>query len=150
MIRSTKDLWAGIIYIFFGVSAILIARGYTLGTAFRMGPAYFPTVLSVVLIGIGAVSVIRAFIVRGTPIEAFAFKGLFLVTASIAVFGLLVRSAGLIIALPLLVIISAFASVKFRWRASLIMAAGLTFFCALVFLKGLGSPLPIVGSWFGG
>jgi putative tricarboxylic transport membrane protein len=86
MIRSTKDLWAGIIYIFFGVSAIFIARSYTLGTAFRMGPAYFPMVTERLLIVIGAVSVIRAFIVRGTPIEAFAFKGLFLVTASVAVF----------------------------------------------------------------
>jgi hypothetical protein len=66
MIRSAKDLWAGIIYIFFGVSAIFIARSYTLGTAFRMGPAYFPIVLSILLIGIGAVSVIRAFIVPGT------------------------------------------------------------------------------------
>jgi hypothetical protein len=150
MIRSTKDLWAGIIYIFFGVSAIFIARSYTLGTAFRMGPAYFPIVLSVLLIVIGAVSVIRAFIVRGTPIEAFAFRGLFLVTASVAVFGLLVRGAGLIMALPLLVIISAFASVKFRWRATLIMAAGLTLFCALVFLKGLGIPLPIIGPWITG
>ena len=26
MIRSTKDLWIGLIYIFFGSSAILIAR----------------------------------------------------------------------------------------------------------------------------
>ena len=50
MIRSTKDLLAGLIYIFFGASAILIARDYQMGTAFKMGPAYFPTVLSVLLI----------------------------------------------------------------------------------------------------
>ena len=31
----------------------------------------------------------------------------------------------------------------------LAMAAGLTVFCLLIFLKGLGVPLPILGSWFG-
>jgi hypothetical protein len=30
------------------------------------------------------------------------------------------------------------------------MAAGLTLFCVLVFLKGLGVPLPVIGEWFGG
>jgi hypothetical protein len=30
------------------------------------------------------------------------------------------------------------------------MVAGLTIFCVLVFIKGLGIPLPIVGPWLGG
>ena len=46
-------------------------------------------------------------------------------------------------------IISSYASKQFRWKYSLAMAAGLTVFC-IVFLKGLGVPLPILGSWFGG
>jgi hypothetical protein len=56
----------------------------------------------------------------------------------------------LAIALPALVVISAYASVHFRWGASLALAAGLTVFCILVFLKGLGVPLPVLGWWFGG
>lgn len=150
MIRSMKDLLAGLIYIFFGASAILIAREYTMGTAFKMGPAYFPTVLSILLIVVGSISVLRAFILPGTPIGAISLKGLALVTASIVVFGLVVRGAGLAIALPLLLFISAAGSVKFRWQTMLMIAVGLTFFCVLVFLKGLGIPLPVIGPWFGG
>lgn len=150
MIRSTRDLWAGIIYIFCGVSALFIARNYTMGTAFKMGPAYFPTVLSILLVAVGAFSVIRSFIIPGTPIGTFAFKALSLITTSIVVFGVFVRGAGVIIALPLLVIISAYASVKFRLRATMILAVALTLVCALVFLKGLGIPLPIIGPWLGG
>ena len=150
MIRSTKDLLAGLIYIFFGASAIVIARDYQMGTAFKMGPAYFPTVLSVLLIVVGLISVIRAFLLRGTPIGAISLKGLALVTASIIVFGLVVRGAGLAIALPLLLFISAAGSVKFRWQTTLMIAVGLTLFCVLVFLKGLGIPLPIIGPWFVG
>jgi Tripartite tricarboxylate transporter TctB family len=150
MTRNPRDFWTGLLYIFFGASAIIIARDYNMGTAFRMGPAFFPTILGAVLAVIGAIAVIRSFIAPGTPIGRFSFKGLGLVTLSVVVFGFLVRGAGLVVALPLLVIISAYASTRFRWRTTLIMAAGLTLFCALVFVKGLGIPLPIVGPWFGG
>src|SRR6476660_3924397 len=49
MIRSTKDFWAGLIYLFFGASAIWIARDYAMGTGNRMGPAYFPSLLGGIL-----------------------------------------------------------------------------------------------------
>ena len=150
MTRNPKDFWTGLIYICFGSSAILIAREYGMGTAIKMGPAYFPTILGGLLVGIGVISVIRSFIVRGTPIGVFAFKGLTLVSVSVLVCGFIVRGAGLAVALPLLVIISAHASMRFRWRPTLLMAVGLTIFCSLVFLKGLGIPLPIIGPWFGG
>ena len=149
-IRSAKDFWTGLIYIFFGLSAIFIAREYGMGTGIKMGPAYFPTVLGGLLVCVGAISVIRSFMVPGPPIEAFAFKGLVLVTLSVLLFGFAVRGAGLAVALPLLVVMSAYASTRFRWRPTILMAAGLTIFCVLVFLKGLGIPLPVIGPWFGG
>lgn len=150
MIRSAKDFWTGLIYIFFGLSTVLIARDYGMGTALKMGPAYFPTVLGALLTLIGIISLVRSFIATGSPIGGFAFKGLLLVVGSTLVFGFIVRGAGLAVALPVLVIMSAYASVRFRWGPSLALAAGLTLFCVLVFLKGLGVPLPTLGSWFGG
>src|SRR3990172_1683875 len=113
MIRSSKDFWTGLIYIFFGVSAILVARDYAMGTGIKMGPAYFPTILGGVLSAIGAIAVVRSFIVPGTPIGAFTFKGFTLVSVSVLMFGFIVRGAGLAVALPLLVIISACASARF-------------------------------------
>jgi hypothetical protein len=150
MIRSTKDFWTGVLYLFFGVTAILVARDYGMGTGGRMGPAYFPTVLGGLLAVVGVIAVIRSFITPGSPIGAFAFKGLTLITVSVVLFGFIVRGAGLAVALPLLVIMSASASTRFRWRTALIMAAGLTIFCIVVFVQGLGIPLPIIGPWLGG
>lgn len=149
-IRSTKDFWTGFLYVAFGVSAVVIARDYGMGTALKMGAAYFPTVLGILLTLIGIISLVRSFIQAGSPIGRLAFKGLLLVVGSTLVFGLIVRGAGLAIALPVFVIMSAYASVHFRWGRSLALAAGLTLFCILVFLKGLGVPLPTLGSWFGG
>jgi hypothetical protein len=150
MIRSTKDFWTGLIYIVIGLSAVLIGREYGMGSAVRMGPAYFPFILGMILIAIGAIAVIRAFIVQGTPIGGFAIKGLLLVISSVFLFGLIVRDAGIVIALPLLVILSAVASSRFRWLPTIALAAGLTVFCVFVFIKGLGVPLPLLGPWFGG
>ena len=147
--RNPKDLWTGIIYIAFGAAAIFIARDYGLGTPRKMGPAYFPGILSVLLIVIGIISLVRSFVRPGTPIGRFTYKGLLLVTAATLLFGIIVRGAGIIIAMPVLVIVSAYASHKFNWRTSIVMAVGLTVSCILIFLKGLGIPLPILGSWFG-
>jgi Tripartite tricarboxylate transporter TctB family len=150
MIRSAKDFWAGLIYMGFGACAIIIGRDYPMGTAFKMGPAYFPTILGGLLAVIGAISVIRSFIISGAPITGFTLQGLGWVTGSVFLFGFLVRGAGLAIALPILIILSAYASAKFRWKPTLAMAVGLTIFCVLVFLKGLGIPLPVIGPWLGG
>ncbi|HWP58104.1 MAG TPA: tripartite tricarboxylate transporter TctB family protein [Candidatus Acidoferrales bacterium] len=149
-IRSTKDFWTGIIYVVFGVGAVVLARDYGMGTALKMGPGYFPTVLGGLLTVIGVISLIRSFIKEGTPISRFGLKGLVLVAGSTLAFGLLLRGAGLAVALPVLVLVSSYASAHFRWERSLALAAGLTVFCVLVFLKGLGVPLPVLGSWFGG
>ena len=150
MIRSTKDFWSGALYIFFGAMALIVSRDYGMGTALRMGPAYFPSLLGALLILVGAISVIRSFIIQGTPIGDFALTQLAIVVGSVILFGALVRGLGLAIALPLLAVGSAYASSRFRWTASILMAAGLTVFCILVFLKGLGVPLPLIGSWLGG
>lgn len=150
MTISGKDFWTGLIYIFFGSSAILIARGYGMGTAIKMGPAYLPSILGGLLIIIGMISLIRSILKKQTPITGITIKGLILVFVSTILFGLLVRGAGLIVALPILVLLSASASKNFRWLPSILMAVGLTLFCTIVFLKGLGIPLPILGSWFGG
>ena len=149
-IRSPKDFYAGLIYLGIGISTIVIGREYPMGTAFKMGPAYFPTVLAALLSLIGLISLIRSFVRKGDSMPTFAWKPLLLIVAATVVFGLLVKGAGLAIALPLFVMMTAYASVKFHWGRSLVLAAATTVFCALVFVKGLGVPLPIIGRWFAG
>jgi hypothetical protein len=150
MIRSPKDFWSGLLYVFFGLSAVVIARDYDLGTALRMGPAYFPTVLGWLLCAIGAISMVRGFLIDGEPVRGFAVKPLTIVVGAVLLFGFTVRRTGLAIALPGLIVFSAIASRRFRWLPTVMMAAALTIFCILVFLQGLGVPLPIIGDWLGG
>ena len=148
MIRSPKDFAAGLIYLSIGLVAVLLGRELPMGTALKMGPSYFPTVLGGLLSLIGVISLVRAFVQKGEPIPAFAWRPLLLITVATVMFGLLLRPAGFAIALPLFIVVTAYASVHFRWIPTLVVAAVATFLCALVFLKGLGVPMPLVGKWF--
>ena len=149
-IRSPKDFWAGLLYGGIGAAAVIIARDYNWGRGGRMGPGYFPTILGALLLLIGIASLVRSFVARGEPIGPIAWKGAAFVTGSTVLFGLLLRPAGLVPALMVLILGSAAASSRFRfeWRALALMLA-LIAFCALVFVKGLGVPVPLLGTWFG-
>ncbi|MBQ5942599.1 MULTISPECIES: tripartite tricarboxylate transporter TctB family protein [unclassified Massilia] len=148
-IRHPKDFWIGIIFIFFGLSAVVIGQDYGMGTAGRMGPAYFPVVLGGLLALIGAIGVIRSFIRQGEPIGRIHVKELVLILAAVLLFGYLVRNAGLVPAAIVLIMVSAFASPKFHLGKTVALAIGLAVFAVLLFVKLLGLPMPILGAWFG-
>ncbi|OON62833.1 small permease of tripartite tricarboxylate transporter [Massilia sp. KIM] len=149
-IRHPKDFWTGIIFLFFGLAAVIIGQDYEMGTAGRMGPAYFPTVLGGLLSIIGAIGVIRSFLRPGEAIGRFHIKELVLILAAVMLFGFLVRTAGLVPAAVILIMVSAFASPKFHLGKTIALAAGLALFAVVLFVKLLGLPMPIFGSWFGG
>lgn len=148
-VSNSSDFWAGLIYIAFGVTALVAARDYGMGSATRMGPGYFPTMLAWLLTGIGIVSAVRGLRGQGEPVSRLSMRGILFIAVPIVLFASLLQSAGLLIALPLLIITSAYASAHFNWLRTLLLAAGLTLFCSLVFIKGLGIPMPLLGSWFG-
>jgi hypothetical protein len=150
LVRNPKDFWAGLLYAAMGLGAVLLGRDYGRGSALRMGPGYFPTLLGAVLALIGAACIARSFLRKGEPVGTFALRSLFLVLAATLLTGFLIRGAGVAVALPVLVLVSARASAKFRWGPAVALAAGLTAFCALAFIKVLGIPLPILGPWLGG
>jgi hypothetical protein len=150
-IKNPKDFWTGLLYVAFGAITLWIARDYPIGSAGRMGPGYFPTALSALLIVLGIYIFIKGLTREGAPLGRFAWRGVFLVIAATVAFGYLLERAGLVIALLVLIVGSAMASVKFRleWRAS-ILALGLVVFCIVVFVKGLGVAMPLLGTWMGG
>ena len=65
----------GAIFIGFGAFFALQSFGLEIGTAFRMGPGYFPLVLAIVLILLGSVIFFRATRVQGDVIGAIAWAG---------------------------------------------------------------------------
>ena len=145
---NTRDVFAGVIFVALGGLFALGSLGLELGTAFRMGPGYFPLVLAIVLISLGAATILKAFLEAPAPITDMAWRGLVLVLAAPIAFGLLVRGLGLLPATAIVTFFSAFASRRTTALRAIFLAAVLTITCVIVFHYGLGLPIPLFGSWF--
>ncbi len=54
-LRNPKDFWSGLLFIGIGAAAIVLGSTYTIGSAARMGPCYFPRALGILLIVLGSI-----------------------------------------------------------------------------------------------
>lgn len=146
--KTTQDVALGLFFMAVGIVAAAIALTYPIGTASRMGPGFFPVIISLLLTVTGAATLLRARRDGALSIEAVNWRPVVIVPAMVAAFGMLLDRLGLPLTVFMLVVCTAAASVRFEisWKA----AAGAALFsivCALVFVKILGLPIPLVGSW---
>jgi hypothetical protein len=148
MRKSVRDILAGLIFIAFGLTFAAISLTYQLGTAFKMGPGYFPFVLGLLLVLLGLAITVDGFLKSETQeLGEIPWRGLVLLTAAVIVFGLGVRRLGLAPSLFLAAFLAALSSVRTSMLAALIMAAGLTALCVVIFVFSLGMPVPLLGPW---
>ena len=146
-LRYNRDLWAGVMLIVTGVAAVVIARNYNFGTALRMGPGYFPSVLGGLLVLFGLYLVAQG-LRSGEQIEGnWSLRGLVVLPLALVLFGLLMEYAGFVPALMVLVFGSALAGTEFRLIEVLLLAVGLTAFSTALFIYGLGLPYPLFFGW---
>jgi hypothetical protein len=111
-----------------------------------MGPGYFPTILSYLIIVIGLVLAAKSLATDGPPIERIYFRPLFAILAAILAFGFLIDRIGLALTAAVLTIGSAYARRNVDLKETLLLAAGLALFVVGVFVYGLTQPLP---AWWG-
>jgi putative tricarboxylic transport membrane protein len=153
-VASPKDLAAGALFVALAALFAALASGYELGTAFKMGPAYFPLLLAGLLALLGLVLVVRSLrLARGPRLDtigAMPWRALALVVAGPVLFGVAIRGLGLVPTLVAVVLLSAAASPFSRWIEMALLAVGLGAFSWAVFIEGLGLPLPLIGPWLGG
>ena len=142
-ISNNKNFFAGLVFVFFGALAVILARKLPMGTLAQMGPGFFPTVLGGALLFLGLIITISALIVGREAIGTFAFRPLFFTLSSILVFALILESAGLILASLTLVGISCCGSEEFRFREMVILALLLTAFVVIIFVHALGLPFKV-------
>ena len=143
-IKGPKEFWAGVMFIGVGLFFMFWAlTHYQMGTAVRMGPAYFPAVLGGLLAFLGVLVLLEAFAMEGPKVPAFSFRPLVLISAACVIYGYVMKPLGLILATLLLVFISAFGGHEFKWKEVTILYVILIAFSILVFVKGLTLPFPI-------
>jgi hypothetical protein len=199
-VRQPKDFLAGLMFAAFGLFFLIEGLNYRYGTVRSMGPGWFPAAVSWLLIGTGVVVAGKSLVGRRDGDLTFSWPPLFLCTAGIVAFIITLRGAGIVVAVTLLTVVSAYAYHPFKlpgkiwaagfaafaavalawwfrllpdWAGALITLGvlagmihiarppmkiwpmaltglGLGAFSAIAFVRFLGLPFPIIGSWFGG
>jgi hypothetical protein len=150
-LRNKQDFWSGVMFILLGLGFAWKATSYSMGTAARMGPGYFPHWLGILMAILGAVVLLSSLRPKAekTEIDKFDFKILAIIIASIVIFGLALRPLGLIVSLFLLVMISSLASHEHSWKVSFANSIFLIVLCYLSFVKGLKLVFPIWPTFLG-
>ena len=145
-IRNEKDFWSGVMFIAFGLFFALFAQKYDFGTAQRMGPAYFPTLLGGILAAVGCVIALTGLGRESADgkVEKFHFFEIAWVLGAVVVFGLLLRPAGVIVAMFALVGIASYASHEFHWKEAVILSIVMAIITWVVFIYGLKLTIPVL------
>jgi hypothetical protein len=143
-IKSPKDFWSGVMFVAFGGGMATIAvLHYQMGSAVRMGPAYFPAVLGAILAILGLVLLVRSVTLKGEKVPTFHFRPLLFILVACLAFAYTLKPLGLTGATLLLIFISAYGGHEFKWKEVAILYVVLIIFSVLVFVKGLTLPFPI-------
>jgi putative tricarboxylic transport membrane protein len=141
---KNKDFWAGLMLIGIGAAAMFIARDYHFGSALRMGPGFFPTILGGILIAFG-ICIMAVGLRSGEKIQGhLSLRALILLPLSLVLFGLLMQHAGFIPALVMLISVAAASGREFRVGEVLLTTVFLAILSLAIFIWGLGLPYPLV------
>jgi hypothetical protein len=143
--RAFASEWIapGLFFIVLGAAALWVSHGYSLGDLNRMGPGYFPRMLSVGMICLG-VLIVR----QGLPDLAGA-KGLrggldrsfWLIPLALVVFGISVEKLGVVVGLALALAVAGAAHRQARIKDIAISIVTLIALSVLIFVVVLKLPL---------
>ncbi len=124
-----------------GVIFFVGAYNYSIGSASRMGPGYFPRILGGVLAALGAI--IAAVGLKNqadwakTEGIGWTWKPVIILTVAVVLFGALLQPVGMIASIVLLTMISGIAAHDKNYRELAMITVIMCVFCAAVFVWGL-------------
>ena len=147
--RNNRDFFGGLMYIVIGAAGMWIARDYPFGSALRMGPGYFPSVLAGMMIAFGVTIMMMGFKNNEKIKGNWSIRALIVVPLATVTFGYLMEEAGFIPALLVLIPFAAVAGREFKLVEIALLTVGLTILSTLMFIKGLGLPYPLIKGWWG-
>jgi hypothetical protein len=133
-------------YMVIGIFFTFVATGYQMGTAAKMGPGYFPFYLGLLMTLLGLLVLVKSFSAKAAleKIPKFNWRIIAQITGAVVLYGLLLPRLGFLVAVIVLVFVSASASKEFTWKGTAINAAFLVAFTYSVFVLGLKLQFPLL------
>jgi len=145
-VKNPRDLGAGILFAVIGLIGLYFAKDLSYGSTARMGPGFFPTWLSGIILGMGLLIGLRSLMLKGPPIETIQIRPILCVLASLLAFGYLIEYIGLALSVALMTIIAVQAHRDTRRNEAILLAIGLSIGSVLLFVYALRQAMP---PWWG-
>ena len=150
VIRNQRAFAAGVLFLVVSVFYFVVSLNYATGTAARMGPGFFPRMVSILfgLLSLGVMFSAMSPRAHRETLEHWDIKGLLWIAGSVVLFAVLLPTFGLVVALAALIIVASLASPEFTWRGASINTVVLIIFCVGVFVYGINLQFPVWPVWF--
>ena len=157
-IGHPRDFWTGVIFTVIGALFAIVARGlkfgdtvvlngYAMGTPARMGPAFFPFWLGLILVVLGIVIAVTGYRAKGgegSEFPKFHWGPIIYVLGAVVLFGIVMKPIGMLLAGVVLILVASLGNPEgVKWKSTIILAVALSVACALVFVGGLKLPIPL-------
>ena len=140
-LSKNKDFIAGLMFVAIGAAFWYGAGNYQLGSAARMGPGWFPsvlgammTLLGVLIAGVGLKNQAKWSATEGI---GWTLKPVVTLTVAVVLFGFALPTLGMIVAIILLTIVSGTAAHDKNFKQLAMITVLMCVFCAAVFVWGL-------------
>ena len=154
MIKSQRDFFSGLMFTAIGIAFAVGANSYTVGSAARMGPGFFPMMLGIILAILGGVITFNSLVIHtedGEKVGGFVWRPIVYILGANLAFGVLLGGLpsiglppmGLMVAIVALAIIASKAGDEFVLRDVLILAVVLAAASYLAFIMLLKLNMPV-------
>ena len=144
-IRSPQDIGAGLLFLAIGGAGVYFGEDLAFGTARRMGPGFFPIIISWMIVAIGAAVAFRGLAFAGPPMDRTPVRPVAMVLLSVLALGLLLTEIGLFPAAMVFVVLAAYARRKPAMIETMVFGLAMTVAIVGLFMYGLSKPLPLFG-----
>lgn len=142
--RIKADLACGLLLLAIASFSLWVNADLDYGSARDIGPGYFPVLISWAIAILSVIMIMRGLFVKGDVIETLDGRPIFFILASFIAFALLIRPAGLILAILAQVVLAHFACRDARPLESVLIGAGLALFSSIVFVMLLKLPVALL------
>lgn len=143
-VRNPQDLLAGLVLVGVALVALWAAGSLSQGRLGAVGPGMMPRATAALVGAVGALVVLSAFVAPGPRLERWSVRGPFFVCLALVAFAVTIRWMGLLVAGPLVAVISSAASPETRIKEILVFGIAVTAFSIALFKYLLNLPIPVL------
>ncbi|MEP4378688.1 MAG: tripartite tricarboxylate transporter TctB family protein [Alphaproteobacteria bacterium] len=139
-----RDVVSGLSLLTLGLFALWESSHYRFGALSRMGPGFFPSVISFLIAACGGILVIRSIVGADEPLDKPEIRSVLAGAGGVVAFAICLRPLGLLIATAALILASNLAGRPLRVRTLLGLFVVLSALIYVLFIEGLGMPIPLL------